>query len=324
MTTLHMETDTVRAMASQLKQAAETMRSQAQSLNSASQSIDWLGPSRDEFVTEAEAIVRQLDAQLESGTVLAGRVENEVAEWEEMSMQNSAGYQAINASIVAIAMPIASPSAHLEKMLYGDTSDKCYKKGQIYIAGTTKFDPFNLPPQLVQEGNNCVLYGIFHLLSMKGITLSQDEITKIVDKYRSGVPADQGFSTSVAEEILREKNIPFEKDELNLFQQLEGRQNHGDPKGFTYDASDIRDKLVENLKKGKPVYVTTDAQIFNYPDGQEGHAFNVMGANVDEKGNLISVVVDTNWGIPGTVQTIDGDAFLRDWVQHGGYMLTLK
>ena len=85
MTTLHMETDTVRAMAGQLKQATEILRSHIQLLNSSAQSVDWLGPSRDEFVMETEGIVRQLESQAESGIALAGRVENEVTEWEGTS-----------------------------------------------------------------------------------------------------------------------------------------------------------------------------------------------------------------------------------------------
>ncbi|MBK8698429.1 MAG: hypothetical protein IPN29_02345 [Saprospiraceae bacterium] len=76
-----METDTVRALANQLKQAAESIRSQTQSLNSFAQSVDWLGPSRDEFVSETQAIIRQVDAQTEAVVVLAGRIENEIAEW---------------------------------------------------------------------------------------------------------------------------------------------------------------------------------------------------------------------------------------------------
>lgn len=83
MTTYHMETDAVRAMAAQIKQAAESMRSQAQALNGSAQSVDWIGPSRDEFVMEVEGILRQLEAQIQAGEVLAGRAENEVAEWEQ-------------------------------------------------------------------------------------------------------------------------------------------------------------------------------------------------------------------------------------------------
>ena len=85
MTTLHMETDTVRAMVNQLKQTAEAMRSQAQVLNSSAQNADWIGPSRDEFVSEVEGILRQLDAQVESCIALAGRCDAEVAEWETTS-----------------------------------------------------------------------------------------------------------------------------------------------------------------------------------------------------------------------------------------------
>src|SRR5258706_3852735 len=87
MNTLHMETDVVSALASQFKQASETMRSQTQSLNNSAQSIDWLGPSRDEFVMEVETLIYQLETQIESGMMLAQRVENEVIEWEEMALR---------------------------------------------------------------------------------------------------------------------------------------------------------------------------------------------------------------------------------------------
>lgn len=83
MTTFHMETDSVLAMASQLKQAAETIRSESQSLSGSAGSMDWLSPSRDEYIADALAIVRTIEAQAETGMVLAGRVEREVAEWEQ-------------------------------------------------------------------------------------------------------------------------------------------------------------------------------------------------------------------------------------------------
>lgn len=87
MTQLHMETDVVRTLASQLKQIAEVLRTQTQSLNNSAQSVDWIGPSRDEFVMEVEGLARQLVSEAEAGTTLAGRVENEVAEWEQMDAQ---------------------------------------------------------------------------------------------------------------------------------------------------------------------------------------------------------------------------------------------
>lgn len=83
MTTFHMETDTVHSMANQIKQTVEALRSQAQALQGSVQSVDWAGPNRDEFVMEAEALVRQLEAQAELGITLAGRVDGETSEWEQ-------------------------------------------------------------------------------------------------------------------------------------------------------------------------------------------------------------------------------------------------
>ena len=103
MTTLHMETDTVRAMAGQLKQVAETLRSQTQLLNASAQSVDWLGPSRDEFVMETDGISRQLDAQVEVGTVLAGRIEAEVVEWENMTLSGSMAFLGIEGIVSDIS-----------------------------------------------------------------------------------------------------------------------------------------------------------------------------------------------------------------------------
>ncbi len=104
MTNLLMETEAVRAMAGKLKQVAGEIRTQAQSLNGSAENMDWDGPSRDEFVMEGQAITRQLEAQAELGVVLAGRIEIEVVEWEEMA-----------ATLMAAAVLVAPPpplSAH--------------------------------------------------------------------------------------------------------------------------------------------------------------------------------------------------------------------
>lgn len=85
MTVLHMETESVRAMAAQIRQAAEAIRSQAQTLNSSAQVIDWLGPSRDEFVMEVEALLRLVESQVEAGVILSARMNTEVDEWEQIT-----------------------------------------------------------------------------------------------------------------------------------------------------------------------------------------------------------------------------------------------
>jgi uncharacterized protein YukE len=91
MTILHMETDSVRAVAGQLKQAVDMIQNQLQVLNGSVQSVDWMGPSREEFVSEVEGLIRQIDGQAEAGIVLAQRVENEVSEWEQRSQSLAGG-----------------------------------------------------------------------------------------------------------------------------------------------------------------------------------------------------------------------------------------
>lgn len=85
MSTLHMETGSVRELAIQLRQKMEQLRGEVQSVERHLQTLDWLGPSRDDFVPEAEGVLRALRAQAESGEVLAGRVESEVSEWEQVA-----------------------------------------------------------------------------------------------------------------------------------------------------------------------------------------------------------------------------------------------
>ncbi len=85
MTTFHMETDAVRAMAAQLRQSSTEIQNLGQILNSTSQAVIWLGPNREQFISELDGLQRQIEGQVAAGTTLAGRVENEVAEWENVA-----------------------------------------------------------------------------------------------------------------------------------------------------------------------------------------------------------------------------------------------
>jgi hypothetical protein len=111
-----METDGVRAMASQLKQAAEAMRLQTQSLNGSAQSVDWFGPSRDEFVMETEGIVRQLESQVDLGVVLAGRVDSEVAEWENAANSFGTGESSVQSFFKHIGEILLTPFLILQEL----------------------------------------------------------------------------------------------------------------------------------------------------------------------------------------------------------------
>ena len=83
MPSLHMETTIVLSLVQQIKQTAEQAREQAAQVNNTAHSLDWIGPSHDEFMAEAQAIARAIEAQADVGEILATRVEREIAEWEQ-------------------------------------------------------------------------------------------------------------------------------------------------------------------------------------------------------------------------------------------------
>lgn len=83
MTILHMETDIVQSLASQIKNVSEDLHNHSQTLNNSIQSADWMGQSRNEFINEADNLRRQLIIQLDSAKLLAERLDKEVAKWEE-------------------------------------------------------------------------------------------------------------------------------------------------------------------------------------------------------------------------------------------------
>lgn len=83
MPTLHMETETVQQVASQLRLASENLRIHAQNLNAMVVSIDWISSSKDEFLQDVQGLTRQLEANADVVAVLADRVDSEVLEWEQ-------------------------------------------------------------------------------------------------------------------------------------------------------------------------------------------------------------------------------------------------
>lgn len=85
MTILHMETDTVRAVASQLVRTAELIHTELQSMVQSANSADWVSASRDQFTAEMAQLNNEINQQAEAAKVLAQRVESEVQEWEELS-----------------------------------------------------------------------------------------------------------------------------------------------------------------------------------------------------------------------------------------------
>ena len=108
MTIYHMETDTLRGVASQFQSAAEEMQSRLQSLASLAQSIDWIGENRNQFEAEIRSWSSAIQDQIESGRTLAQRINQEVQEWEEVCARMGSGYSSVTGNLPlvgAIAIP---------------------------------------------------------------------------------------------------------------------------------------------------------------------------------------------------------------------------
>lgn len=78
---IHMDTEQVRAVARQLQQTANQMYEMGSALRHQAASMDWQGPSRDDFFSQLEQALKQLNTLSESGLVLGDRVNREVDEW---------------------------------------------------------------------------------------------------------------------------------------------------------------------------------------------------------------------------------------------------
>lgn len=85
MTTLHMETDSVRLFAQQIRQTTAQTEELANYTMHSMSNMDWIGPSREEFGIELQRLITNLLAQADHGRILANRVERETQEWEQVS-----------------------------------------------------------------------------------------------------------------------------------------------------------------------------------------------------------------------------------------------
>ncbi len=310
---LHMETELVRSVGNQMQQASASMQQQTQQLNNSVQNLAnaWQGPSASIFMGEIQPMMQRLNQFANTGELLNQRLQREVDEWERVGSQ-----------LGGTSGNSPTPTANsLQDRIYENGQDS-FVKGDAYFVNN--YDPLNFPDQLYQDGPNCTLYGLFHLLHMSGITLSQQEINQLIAKYRKGIPSSKGIPFSAVKDILKDKGIQYDVEEFGFWGKIESTYWEGrDGKGVSFDTDAMENHLIDQVKQGKPVYVVTDSEMFGYDDGQGGHAFTVIGVNVDKNGDLISVLVDTNWDPPNTVKTIEGDQFVKDWFQRDCHSLVI-
>ena len=92
MTTIHMQTETVRSTAQQMAQNAAQADGELLSLQRTIQELGftWRGGDSEEFSTQAQDLLPRLRTQCETLALLAERVKSEVAEWEQVDQRGAA------------------------------------------------------------------------------------------------------------------------------------------------------------------------------------------------------------------------------------------
>ena len=88
MATLHMDVESVQGAQSKMLQEKEAMLGELTSLTSQiNQTVGsaWVGNSATEFQQQYERLRSQIQQQLDALETLAGALQNEIAQWQEMS-----------------------------------------------------------------------------------------------------------------------------------------------------------------------------------------------------------------------------------------------
>jgi hypothetical protein len=119
MSVIHMDSDLVLQFASQLEQSAQLVDSEMDKLISGINSLDWVGPSRDEYIASATALIRQIKANSRQGDSLSQRVKTEVAEWLDADQKFATGFHE-DGKKFHFPTPSTSPSDRRIQM------DKCW------------------------------------------------------------------------------------------------------------------------------------------------------------------------------------------------------
>ncbi len=85
MTTLHMDVETVQGAQSKMLQEKEAMLGELTSQVNQTVGSAWVGNSATEFQQKYEQLRSQIQQQLDALETLAGALQSEIAQWQEMS-----------------------------------------------------------------------------------------------------------------------------------------------------------------------------------------------------------------------------------------------
>lgn len=110
MTTIHLLPFTGHQTASTLKQNSLAILDETQLLRRAIQSLgmSWQSGGQEQFAAQANALLRQLEAQADALNILADRLEREVTEWEQTDQRGAAAFRG-SSSVAAFYARVGLP-----------------------------------------------------------------------------------------------------------------------------------------------------------------------------------------------------------------------
>lgn len=116
MSTLHMDTEQVRLVATDLERKADVIREAIQDLASQVRHLNWISQSSDSFRTDFAALQKQTETNCDQAVTLSLRVQREVNEWLEVDesgtsrlMPNPAAWDVITRSIRDLGLYLFFP-----------------------------------------------------------------------------------------------------------------------------------------------------------------------------------------------------------------------
>lgn len=131
--TIHMETDRVRDVARQFSLTGEQIQQDTTRLLREVMAIDWQAPSREIFVLDLKQLIQKLETFAENGIQLAGKVQHEVDEWQEV---DSSGGTSLASIAVAPAMSASKFLGNTWSNIKGLFDPANFNEGVDYILST--------------------------------------------------------------------------------------------------------------------------------------------------------------------------------------------
>ncbi len=278
MPVLHMETDLVRSVGTQLQQASSSLQQQTQQLNGSVQALSnaWQGPSADIFVSEIQPLLQYLNRIALEGDTLNQRLQREVDEWERVA---SGGDGSILAGIVLGSIFFGGAAFLMPKEAIAPI-----ERGNVIVGYSDKWnlEQYYQP----QKGNTCGFQATQNILRAFGKEPSLEEI-----KASVGYPADYEDGT-------------YPKDYEPMFEHFGVDVTMHE--GFSSE-QDAVDSLLKDLNAGKAVVGRIDIDPLDSYWGSQppnGHALWITGVRTNERGEITHFICNDSGQ--------SGDQFIND------------